>query len=285
MVMGYKFNAFGGRANCPDFDNTPVFVRAMEVCHENQIFDLHFGVGTYSFHTPIPEINSAMRLHGVSQYHTRLQREYVEPDSSRGFLQFREIGDTDNRYDPTKTIRGSALKDLVISSGANSTGGTMIVLTTDKEVTGWFLIEGVRISHLNLGGSYRRALQVDGRKNVKPGGQGFRDLYARNLFIWAPPDFPPGRAIAAFLNCNSLEAHMWTNSIVLVGGDSDPLTKTTNGLLYIHGGDLLVQNSARLSSFGSLANLTHSIGAVRCRHYGSVVTYLNASGDQSNTWV
>jgi hypothetical protein len=277
-----EFSYFGGKAADPDFDNTPCLVDAYEYAHETCDIDLQFGPGVYSFNTQVPEFNSTLRLTGISRYHTNLRREYSEPDPTRGFITFREVGDTDNRGDPSKTTRASAISEMSVSCGATSTGGTLVVATTDKLVTGWFHMRHVKLTHDNLGGTYRRALQVDGRKNQKAGGQGHRDAHIEHVFAWAPPGFEPDRAIMAFLNCTSLRAEVWANAIVMISGDDALYGKTTNAVVTLCGCPALITNAARVTTFGYATSLTHGSGATGCRHYGNVAAYVNSSGSSSN---
>jgi hypothetical protein len=279
------FSSFGGTANDCQFDNTPCLVAAYECARETGDIDLQFGPGVYSFNTQVPEFNSTLRLHGITQYHTNLRREYVEDDPRRGFIAFREVGEEDNRHDPSKTIRASAIKNTSVSAGPNSRGGMLVVATTDKLVTGWFHMSHVKLTHDNLGGSYERALHIDGRKNQKLGGQGFRDVHIDRVFAWAPPGFNPARALMAFLNCNSLLAEVWSSGIVFVSGEDALYGKTTNAIVTIQGCPVLVTNAVRLTTFGYADTLTYGPGAIKCRHYGGVGTYVNSSGSDTNVVV
>lgn len=276
------FSYFGGRANDAAFDNTPILVDAYEYARETGDINLQFGPGIYSFNTQVPEFNSTLRLHGISQYHTNLRREYVEEDPRRGFIAFREVGEEDNRHDPSKTIRASAIFDMSVSAGPSSTGGTLVVATTDKVGTGWFHMNHVKLTHDNLGGSYERALHIDGRKNQKPGGQGFRDVHIERTFAWAPPGFNPARALMAFLNCNSLRAEVWSSGLVFISGENTTYGKTTNAIVTLQGCPTLVTNAIRLTTYGYAATLNYGPGARKCRHYGGVGPYLNSSGSDTN---
>lgn len=276
------FSAFGGRANDPQFDNTPILVEAYEEACETGDRNLSFGPGVYSFNTQVPEFTSSLRLSGVSPYHTNLRREYGEADPRRGFITFREVGDEDNRADPRKTIRASALQEMSVSAGPESTGGMLVVATTDKVGTGWFAMRHVKLTHDNLGGSFERALHIDGRKNQKPGGQGFRDVHIDRVFAWKPTNFVEGRALMAFLNCNSLRAEVWSSGLVLIGGDGAEYGRTTNAIVTLQGCKTLVTNATRLTTYGYADELTYGSGARKCRHYGGVGTYRNLSGSETN---
>lgn len=280
-----EFAFFGGKANDCDFDNTPCLVDAHECAHETGDIDLQFGPGVYSFNTQVPELTSTLRLHGISQYHTNLRREYVEPDQQRGFIAFREVGAGDNRYDPLKTIRASAITDMSISVGPNSSGGMLVVATTDEAATGWFNMRHVKLTHNGLGGTFERALHIDGRKNQVPGGQGFRDVHIERVFAWAPPGFNPSRALIAFLNCNSLLADVWSNGLVFISGENTQYGKTMNAIVTVQGCPTLVTNASLLTTFGYAPTLTYGPGASKCRHYGGVGTFVNSSGAASNVAV
>lgn len=276
------FGTFGGKANDPLFDNTPSLVEAYGAARETGDVDLQFGPGVYSFHSQVPELTSTLRLHGISPYHTNLRREYAEADPRRGFIAFREVGDEDNRGDPLKTIRASAITEMSVSAGPESTGGMLVVATTDKVGTGWLSMRHVKLTHDNLGGSYTRALHIDGRNNQKPGGQGFRDAHIERVFAWAPKGFGKVRALVAFLNCNSLRTEVWSSGLVLLGGVDAPYGKMTNAIVTLQGCRALVTNADRLTTYGYADTLTHGPGARNCRHYGGVGSYVNSSGSITN---
>jgi hypothetical protein len=278
------FSFFGAKANDPGFDNTPCLIDAYDNAREKGDFDLRFGQGIYSFNTPVPEFNSTLRLQGVSQNHTDLRREYVETDPQRGFITFRDVGQV-GPWQAATTIRASAITDMSISAGPKSTGGMLVLATTDGVGTGWFHMRHVKLTHDNAGGSYARALQIDGRKNLKPGGQGFRDAHIERVFAWAPKDFDPNRPLVAFLNCNSLKAEIWCSGLVLLGGLDVPFGKITNAIVTLQGCRTLVTNAERLTTYGYLDTLTHGPGAHLCRHYGGVGTYANTSGSNTNVVV
>jgi hypothetical protein len=242
------FSHFGGEAGDPQFDNTPCLIAAYENARDCGDFDLKFGPGVYSFNTQVPEFTSTLRLQGVSPYHTNLRREYVEPDLKRGFITFREVGVLDNRHDPLKTIRASSISEMSISAGPDSSGGMLVVATTDKMTTGWFHMRHVKLTHDNLGGRYERALHIDGRKNQKPGGQGFRDTHIERIFAWAPPGFNPARGLVAFLNCTILMAEVWSSGLVFISGEDAPYGKITNAVVTLQGSPTLVTNAIRLTT-------------------------------------
>lgn len=280
-----EFSYFGGKANDPGFDNTLPLVAAYEDARETGDIDLQFGPGVYSFNTQVPEFVSTLRLYGVSPYHTNLRREYVEADPRRGFLAFREVGDKDNRADPLKTIRASAISEMSVSAGPKSSGGMLVYAATDGPVTGWFMMRHVKMTHNHLGGSYQRALHIDGRKNQKLGGQGFRDVHIERVFAWAPPGFDKARALMAFLNCTNMRAEVWASGLVMIGGEDAPFGKTTNAIVTLQGCRALVTNAVLLTTSGYAAELIHGPGATDCRHYGGAGTYSNTSGSDTNSVV
>lgn len=280
-----EFSYFGGKANDCDFDNTPCLVEAYQHARWSGDLDLSFGPGVYSFNTQVPEFASTLRLQGISPYHTNLRREYVETDPKRGFITFREMGTLDNRGDPLKTIRASSISEMSISAGPTSTGGMLVVATTDKMTTGWFHMRHVKLTHDNLGGRYERALHIDGRRNIKPGGQGFRDSHIERVFAWAPPGFNPARGLIAFLNTTMLMAEVWSSGLVFISGDATTYGKTTSAIVTLQGCSALVMNSDRLTTYGYANSLTHGPGCVNCRHYGGVGAYVNSSGSGTNVVV
>lgn len=140
----------------------------------------------------------------------------------------------------------------------------------------------VKLTHDNLGGGYQRALQIDGRKNQKQGGQGFRDSYLERVFAWAPPGFNPSRALVALMNTTFLRADLWSSGLVMISGEDTAYGKTTDAYVSVQGCRVLAMNAIRLTTVGYASELTHGPGARECRHYGGAIKYVNCSGSESN---
>lgn len=129
---------------------------------------IKFGAGTYKFTTKPNVLPWNIRLVGVSQSATVLERDYNEATAPNAFLHWSE---------PLTTglgATGGGFENLSILSSAGKTGGIGVKGTTDGATCGYAVMKGV-ISY-RTGGSWVKCLEIDGTLNDQVGGQGIRDI-------------------------------------------------------------------------------------------------------------
>jgi hypothetical protein len=255
---------FGGGPG--DTDNTPALDAVGEQAREEGAIVLRLGVGVYRFASKPSDFTSCVKIVGVDKFRSRLMRCYSAASGREGFLTWREAADA--VVDPTgQTIRASELRDCQVICDDGTESGTLVVMTTDGPVTGWLRIARVKISHNNLGGSYARCLLLDGRKNVKVGGQGLRDCFLEDVFLFAPRD---SLLCASFLNCTNLVGSFWAGGDVVVSGAGPGVSASTYGRLFPEVlGTLTYDWAVRYSSFGNAGQVVKTENAIQCVHKGN----------------
>lgn len=265
-----------GARSGPEFDCTPALNVAALNAWATGDPRIVIGPGDFFFKSRPMEFTKGIRLAGVSKFHTRLFRDYDVASPNEGFLTFRELKDPD-----LGTTRSSAVMDMAIACTGASNGGSMIVATTDGPVTGFLELAGLKVSHNNLGGSYQRALLIDGRANQLAGGQGYRDVNIRDCFFFAAP----GGQSVQFMNVTNMTAQFFAQGTVLISGAPVPYGHSTYGTF-----DLLcldqvtVDNADLVLTRGYVRTFMHGAGASRCKHAGPTDSYTNL-GAVSNAHV
>jgi hypothetical protein len=258
-----RLEDFGGGPG--DMDNTPAMNAVTAAAILERGIRLQLGAGSYRFASKPDDFTACVKIAGVDLFRSRLVRSYSEATGD-GFLTWRELASASDDPEVGNTIRASELLDCQVICAGDSVGGTMVQVVTDGPVTGWFRLVRVKISHNKLGGGYVRALRMDGRKNLKQGGQGLRDCSLESVFLFpAPGAVAP---VAQFLNCTNLNASFWCGGDVLVSGSGDKYGSSTYGRLWVEIiGSLTYDYAARYTSYGNVGGaVVKTANAVSCTH-------------------
>lgn len=254
---------FGGGTG--DVDNTPALNGVGRVALAEGGAKVRLGVGVYRFASKPDDFTACVKIIGEDKFRSRLMRCYSAAAPREGFLTWREAEGA-GMEPGDRTIRASELRDCQVTCSGDSHGGTLVLMMTDGPVTGWGRISRVKISHDRLGGSYARCLRIDGRANVKPGGQGFRDVFLEDLFLFVAPGATQS---ASFLNCTNLCGSLWASGDIAVTGNPGPYGSSTYGRLSVEIlGSLIYDYASRITSVGNVGQLIRTANSSACRHYG-----------------
>jgi hypothetical protein len=256
------FGIVPGTVTVADFDT---MVTTMSFQNTRTV-DLRGGI--YVFPSRPANITTILRLDGVGESVTTLERGYSEGGGdSVGFLEWRDAN-----------ASNSKLSGMLVRAGSGTTGGTMVrFIATTTSVMGWPEIENVVVSPES--GAYAWALDINGILNTTVGSQGVRSVNVnRSQFFGGG-----GAGTNAIRLQNVVNSHLsdvWTNGNVLISGGGTSLSNTNR--LTLTGfeclGTLTVENCDHVLIDGTMEDVIVNATAANVAIYGEVNDLTIASG-------
>jgi len=257
--------------------NTAALNAAAAFCAATTCKVIRPRVGVYTFTTKPSDITRQTKIVGPGSSVCNWVRAYSEAGGTDvGFITFRELVAGGGGR-----LNGSGLVGIMLSAASGTTGGTMLREITDGPITGYSLHDDLVITYAGTG-TYHRCWLVDGMLNATPGGQGYRDVRARDCFFFKGA---AGTEACRFLNATNLDVEYWTNGATVIYGGTTSETKTKNARATLTSlAQIFVGRTSGFESYGECDSLIHSSDTDNCVHWGRVGAggYSNTSGEITN---
>lgn len=259
---------FGGGTGV--VDNVAAYNAALAYCAARGLRHLRMeAVGTYRFASKPNIIQSPLIISGAGKSFTYLRRDYSGAGNDDGFIEFRHPS-------AGGQILGSAVKGIHLFPANGTTNGTMLKVSTQGPISGFFTTEDFCVSQGGTTGTYWRAYLVDGSANTTPGGQGFRDVEARGTFLFSTSENAETLRVLNGVNCTF---DLWTNGNVTIFGGAVATEMSTRINIYgIILGQLFIGNASRITSWAQANTVIHSTNSNNSEHWGNI-----SVGGYSNT--